>query len=220
MPLENCLFDQNIMVSKHVRLPFLLHLPGPALNRDANWPVILFLHGRDQRGEDLELLKDRGIPQQLEQGAELPFIVIAPQCPGYCIWPAVFDGVMAIVDEVARTHPVDRSRIYLTGLSMGGYAAWDLAMEYPGRFAAIAPVSGSASQERLQLLQDVPVWAFHGAKDDIVPAAEISGNIAAINAVGGNARLTLYPDGDHDAWTEAYRNPQLYKWFLEHTLNP
>jgi predicted peptidase len=132
----------------------------------------------------------------------------------------VLDGILAILDEAARIHPVDKNRIYLTGLSMGGYAVWDLAMENPDRFAAIAPVCAAGSKERVSLLRDVPVWAFHGAKDDIVPVEEANSIIKELLTSGGDARITIYPEGDHDAWTETYNNPELYNWFLGNIREP
>lgn len=128
MPQQSCLFEQEVILTKQIRLPYLLHLTKAHPVSNEKLPVILFLHGRDQRGDDLELLKIRGIPQLVEEQQDFPFIIISPQCPSYYIWPSVFDGIIAILDEVARTQPVDLSRIYLTGLSMGGYAVWDLAM--------------------------------------------------------------------------------------------
>lgn len=216
MPQQSCLFEQEIQLTKHIKLPYLLHLPLIHPESNGKLPVILFLHGRDQRGEDLELLKIRGIPKLVEEQPDFPFIVISPQCPSYYIWPSVFDGILAILDEVVRTQQADVTRIYLTGLSMGGYAVWDLAMEYPERFAAIAPVCGAGSEERVPLLRNVPVWAFHGSQDDIVPVNEAEAIIHTLQACGGTAKLTLYPDGGHDAWTETYSNVELYNWFLEH----
>ncbi|WP_438493946.1 dienelactone hydrolase family protein [Paenibacillus sp. IHBB 3054] len=220
MPQKSFLFEQEVPGSnQHLKLPYLLYLPHLLKQNGEPLPVILFLHGRDQRGDDLELLKIRGIPQLIEQRDDFPFIVISPQCPDHFIWPDIFKEVMAILDEITRTQPVDLSRIYLTGLSMGGYAVWDLAMENPARFAAIAPVCGSGSQEQVHLLRDVPVWAFHGAHDDVVPATDAAETVQALIAAGGIAKLTLYPEGDHDAWSETYNNPELYAWFLAHKLD-
>ena len=210
-------FNKEIQILKQVNLQYLLYLPELYTETNERLPLILFLHGRDQRGDDLNLLKIRGIPQLIDTKDNFPFIVLSPQCPSYYIWPSVFDGILAILDEVSRNYPVDPNRIYLTGLSMGGYAVWDLAMDYPDRFAAIAPVSASGSAERVNILKEIPVWAFHGEKDDVVPVEEVHEIISALVANGGNAQLTVYPDADHDAWTEAYSNSQLYNWFLEHS---
>nr|WP_237179215.1 PHB depolymerase family esterase [Paenibacillus sp. MMS18-CY102] len=196
-------------------MKYLLYLPDSSCMTDGKLPLILYLHGRDQRGDDLNLLKTRAIPQLIESGDNFPFIVVSPQCPSYYIWPFLFDGIMALIDDIILAHPVDPNRIYLTGLSMGGYAVWDLAMEHPGRFAAIAPVCGGGSAERAALLNNIPVWAFHGAKDEVVPVAEASELVEAIRAHGGTAKLTIYPEGKHEVWEETYANPELYSWFLK-----
>ncbi len=111
---------------------------------------------------------------------------------------------------------MDTERIYLTGLSMGGYGTWALAAKYPERFAAIVPICGGGKRFMARSLKDIPVWAFHGAKDNVVPLKESVKMVNAVKALGGNARLTVYPDAGHDSWTETYRNKELYSWFLGH----
>ena len=113
-----------------------------------------------------------------------------------------------------------RLRIYVTGLSMGGYGTWDLATRYPNRFAAIAPICGGGEPARACTVKHLPVWAFHGAKDEVVPLEQSQAMIDALAACDGNARLTVYPDADHDAWTQTYDNPELYDWFLSHRRQP
>jgi predicted peptidase len=112
--------------------------------------------------------------------------------------------------------PVDEDRIYLTGLSMGGYATWAWATLQPGRFAAIAPIAGGWAPEDACKLKELPIWAFHGAKDSVVPVGPHQQMIDAINACGGDAKFTVYPDADHDSWTATYANPELFEWFLRH----
>jgi predicted peptidase len=173
---------------------------------------------RDQRGNDLELLKIRGIPKIAEENKNFPFIVLSPQCPSHYIWPFVFDGIMAILDELIDKHPIDHKRIFLTGLSMGGYATWDLAKEYPDMFAGIVPVCGSSSIERVERLENVPVWAFHGALDEAVPLREVEELITALTLCDGTGKLTVYPEGSHDIWTEAYQTEELYSQFFQKSL--
>lgn len=207
-------------ITKTVTLDYLLHIPETEepLNEDQKWPVILFLHGAGGRGNDLELLKADGIPHIVEKDRSFPFIVISPQCPESELWANEKEAVMAIVEHVLENYPADKERVYLTGLSMGGYGAWHLPMEYPDVFAAVAPVCGGGDSSKAKALQNVPIWAFHGAKDDVVYVSESEKMVKALEALNADVKLTIYPEGGHDAWTETYNNPELYKWFLSHTL--
>jgi predicted peptidase len=132
-------------------------------------------------------------------------------------WPNFIEKIMALIDETIETYDVDTSRIYLTGLSMGGYGTWALACTYPERFAAIAPICSGGMPFVAHTMADIPVWAFHGEKDDVVPLSESQMMVDAVNEAGGNAKLTVYPDLAHDSWTQTYDNPKLYEWFLEHS---
>lgn len=210
-------FEKEIQLTKRVNLQYLLHVPKASNDSTTRkWPLIVFLHGRDLRGDNLERLKVRGIPHLIEDNSDFPFIVLSPQCPSYYIWPFVFDGIMALIEELQTRYPVDVKRIYLTGLSMGGFAAWDLAMEYPDYFAAIAPVCAGGSQERVDVLLHTPVWAFHGAKDEVVPVDQAANIVNRLKQLGGDAQLTIFPEGGHDISMETYRDSNLYSWFLEH----
>ena len=122
-----------------------------------------------------------------------------------------------LVDDIAARYKVDKKRIYLTGLSMGGYGTWALASAYPERFAAIAPICGGGSRIMSLRLKDIPIWVFHGAKDRVVPLEESEEMVNAIRKRGGDVKFTIYPDAGHDSWTESYNNQELYDWFLEHS---
>lgn len=122
---------------------------------------------------------------------------------------------MALIDHISTVYRVDAQKIYVTGLSMGGYGTWELAKKYPDRFAAAAPICGGGSIKGIERLKDVPVWAFHGEKDDVVPLDEGEKMVQALQDVGGNVKLTVYPDAAHDSWTDTYRNPDLYTWLLQ-----
>ena len=207
-----------------VRLNYLLYLPQDyTADGGREWPLILFLHGGGGRGNDLQLVQQNGIPKLLEHGEHLPFVVVSPQCPENSTWWVQTHAVMALLDEVSRTHAVDPRRVYLTGLSLGGYGTWHLATLYPHRFAAIAPICGGGMRfygfpERVRALKDVPVWAFHGAKDPVVPLEESTKMVETLREAAGDVRLTVYPDATHDSWTETYDNPELYEWFLSHSM--
>ena len=209
-------------IVKTVRLDYLLHLPRSySPGSGQRWPFILFLHGAGERGNDLSLVKKHGIPKIAASDEGFPFIAASPQCPADSLWDDHVDALLTLLDELVAAYMMDAERVYLTGLSLGGYGAWNLATLHPGRFAAIAPICGGAIPmrgfpARVCALRHVPVWAFHGALDPIVPLSESKTLVEALQACGGDARLTVYPDAAHDSWTRTYENPELYRWFLSH----
>ncbi len=196
-----------------VEMDYLISLPKD-YEKQEKWPLILFLHGAGERGDDLELVKVHGPPKLVEQGKAFPFIVVSPQCPKGRWWHAM--ELSALLDEIEEKYKVDADRIYVTGLSMGGFGTWDLAMYAPKRFAAIAPICGGGDRQFGKALKDIPAWVFHGAKDRAVPVERSVEMVEAIKSNGGDAKLTIYPDAQHDSWTETYDNPELYQWFLKH----
>jgi predicted peptidase len=208
-------------ITRTVRLPYLLSLPAGYADDPARaWPLILFLHGAGERGEnDMPLLRKHGIPRVVEE-RDLPFITISPQCPPNSWWSEHIGTLLALLDEAAATYRVDQKRVYLTGLSMGGFGSWHLATVAPQRFAAVAPICGGGPwflgfPERVKVLKTTPVWVFHGAKDTTVAPAESERLVKALQECGGSVRFTLYPEAGHDSWTETYDNRELYTWLLE-----
>jgi len=192
---------------------YLLYLP-PGYDPDRQaWPLLLFLHGSGERGNHLNRVKRHGPPRLLQQGRQFPFIVVSPQCPEGETWSVTF--LDRLLDEVQRRYRVDPDRIYVTGLSLGGYGTWALAEAFPGRFAAIAPVCGGGDPSRAAALKHLPVWVFHGEKDLLVPVRESEVMVDALRKADGNVRFTAYPDKGHDCWTVTYENPELYRWLLE-----
>jgi predicted peptidase len=155
----------------------------------------------------------------IAHGKSFDFIIVSPQCPNDMWWPEKTDLLITLLDEIEAKYRVDTDRVYLTGLSMGGFGTWTLAAKYPNRFAAIAPICGGGERYSANRLKKVPVWAFHGAKDNTVPLARSQEMVDAIKKVGGDAKLTVYPEAEHDSWTETYNNPELYQWFLSHKIS-
>ena len=207
-------------ITRTVSLRYLLYLPkGYGQNKEEKWPLILFLHGAGERGNHLELVKKHGPPKLIEQGKEFPFVIVSPQCPADSWWTEMLDGLTALLDEIQSKYAVDPDRVYLTGLSMGGFGTWALACRHPERFAAIVPICGGGEWFLATRLKNVPVWAFHGAKDSVVPPRESTEMVDALQRAGGDAQLTVYPEAQHDSWTQTYDNPQLYEWFLSHRRN-
>jgi predicted peptidase len=205
-------------VTKPVSLDYLLYLPkGYGDDPAKKWPLILFLHGSGERGDDLELVKLYGLPKKLEFGADLPFIVISPQCHAESYWLLYLDDLKALVEDITARYAVDSAHIYLTGMSMGGTGAWMLGAAYPELFAAMVPICGRSVPSLAKRLKDMPVWAFHGETDPVVPADESRRMTRALQEVGGDVTLTLYPGVGHDSWTRTYDNPEIYAWLLRHS---
>ncbi len=191
---------------------YLTFLPDAAGRDEQRWPLVIFLHGSGERGTNLALVKRHGIPRLIHEGKQFPFVVVAPQCPPSEWWS--LDALDALYDEVLAKLPVDPDRVILTGLSMGAYATWGLALRHPQRFAAVAPVCGGGNAKQAKRLRDVPVWTFHGARDDAVPLAETEAMVTALQKHGANVRFTVYPDLGHDSWSRAYATAELYEWML------
>jgi predicted peptidase len=208
-------FEKEVTVK--VKLNYLLFLPEQYEKGGKAWPMILFLHGAGERGNDLSLVKKHGPPKILETRKDLPFIVVSPQAAGRGFGWNV-DALAALVDDVASNYRVDKDRIYLTGLSMGGYGTWALATAHPKKFAAIVPICGGGNPSDAKRIKDIPVWVFHGAKDKTVPLAQSEAMVKALEAAGAKeVKFTVYPEAGHDSWTQTYDNPELYKWLLQHS---
>jgi predicted peptidase len=192
---------------------FLLYLPESYGKEKKTWPLVLFLHGAGERGTDIELVKKHGPPALVEAGESFPFILLSPQCPLDEYWSV--PALKALLDRILESYDVDRSRIYLTGMSMGGNGTWRLALKYPDLFAALAPVCGWGDAERVAVLNNVPAWVFHGMKDPVIPFSAGESMATSLKTAGGNVRFTAYPEAEHDSWTETYRNPEFFEWLLK-----
>lgn len=178
------------------------------------WPLILFLHGAGERGSNLELVKLQGLPNYLRNKKDFPFVVTYPQCPARSYWEVSM--LNNWLEEVLKGLRADPERIYLTGISMGGYGTWHWAAANPNKFAAIIPICGGGEPSKAKQLAKLPIWAFHGAKDNIVPLRETVEMTSAIEKAGGKPKITIYPDLYHDSWTETYQNEEIYDWLLKH----
>ncbi|RLQ96626.1 carboxylesterase family protein [Falsibacillus albus] len=213
-------FQKDIQILKNVKLNYLLHVPKDYETSTQTYPLVLFLHGAGERGSDIEIVKRNG-PPKLAEDHDFPFILVSPQCPleveRYSNWLLHEEAVMALLDETISKFRIDESRIYLTGLSMGGYGTWEIGKKHADQFAAIAPICGGGSSDGMEALKDVPVWAFHGAKDDIVPIEESEQLVNELRQKGGNIEFTVYPEAGHDSWTETYSNPKFFEWLLSHS---
>ncbi len=194
------------------RLPYLVHEP-PGFAHEPR-PGLLYLHGSRERGSDPRKLTYTGIPELIERGRNLPFVTIAPQCPENLMWGALTDALLDLLDEVVPQYGIDPARLYITGISMGGFGAFQLAATAPQRFAALVPICGGGDTTWAERLKDLPTWIFHGAKDTRVPCDESKRMAVALEQLGAPVRFTLYEDLGHDCWKRAYDDLELYSWML------
>ena len=210
-------------VSQTFEMHYLCSLPQDYDAKSGRtWPLLLFLHGAGERGTDLQRVAIHGPPKLVKAGTNFPFIIIAPQCPEGKRWDG--EDLLQLLDHVTKQYAVDKTRVYLTGLSMGGYGTWSLGVTHPERFAAIAPICGGGqtidvllSGNRAAALKAMGVWAFHGAKDPVVPLEESQRMVDALKKIGvRDVKLTVYPEAGHDSWTETYNNPEFFEWLLKH----
>jgi predicted peptidase len=207
---------------------YLIHVPIEYQeDKGKKWPLLVFLHGAGEKGTTVNLVMKHGLPKIVMSQPSFPFILLSPQCPfGRYTWIA--EDVISLIQEIASEYNVDQKRIYLTGMSMGGYGCWSLAAAYPEVFAAVAPLCGGGddvdvvwgSREKPEAFMSLPIWAFHGAKDRTVPLSESQDMVNAFKKAGcTEIQLTVYPEAGHDCWTETYKNPELYTWLLRHRRN-
>lgn len=206
----------NLDVAVPVRLKYLLYLPAD-YDRQASWPLVLFLHGAGERGDNLEQVKKHGPPKLIAAGKTFPFIVVSPQCPQHRWWEPF--ELRTLLDEIVKKYKIDQDRVYVTGLSMGGFGTWSLAAYAPERMAAIVPICGGGEPFTARILYGIPVWVFHGAKDTVVPLERSEEMVEALKKSRGNVKFTVYPEAGHDSWTETYANPKLYEWLLRQKRN-
>lgn len=192
---------------------FWVWLPPGYAQRRERWPLVIFLHGSGERGTELEKVKVHGPPKLIAQGAAWPCIVVSPQLEETTHWWDVERLHKLLVALQARLH-VDAQRCVGTGLSLGGFGMWQWASGYPRDLAAIAPVCGFGDPAQVAALRGVPVRAYHGDQDTVVPLAPHVACVEALRAAGGTASLTIYPGVGHDSWTPAYNDPGLLPWLL------
>ena len=212
-------------------LPYRWSAPEK-LEPGKRYPLVLFLHGSGERGNDNTSQMNHGVKPILKGAKELdePTFLIAPQCPCDVWWAPitgdrlklteagkpnlVMDEVVGLLDEILKSHPVDPARVYVTGLSMGGFGTWDLLARIPGKIAAAVPICGGGDPDTVDKFKDVPIWVIHGEVDPVVPIAASRLMIAALKEVGVEPKTTLYPNVAHDSWTQAYDNPELIQWLF------
>ncbi|MFQ6615431.1 MAG: prolyl oligopeptidase family serine peptidase [Fidelibacterota bacterium] len=201
-------------IQKTVEVQYLLYLPPGYEDERREFALLLFLHGIGERGDNLDRVKIHGPARMISEGHDFPFVVVTPQCPADRWWDV--DMLTAVLDEVMEQHRVDPDRVYVTGLSMGGYGTWNLVTSHPDRFAAAVPICGGGDPFKAHVMRDVATWVFHGAKDRTVDLEKSQEMVHALEEAGGNVRFTVYPEAGHaDAWKKAYADPELWEWLAK-----
>ncbi|MEJ2902913.1 prolyl oligopeptidase family serine peptidase [Pedobacter panaciterrae] len=194
-------------------LKYLLYLPEN-YNKDdqQKFPVVLFLHGSGERGDDVSKVAVNGLPKLIADGKKFPFIVVSPQVPEGERWEST--DLMRLMKDIKKKYRIDEDRLYLTGLSMGGYGSWDMAMKYPQMFAAVVPICGGGDVSKVWAIRHTPVWVFHGGKDNVVPLKASQDMVNALKPINPDVKFTIFPEDGHDSWTSAYNTDSLYTWLL------
>ncbi len=206
-----------------LELSYLTYFPENYSDEgDEKYPLLLFLHGMGQRGNHLDDLYNTGLPKMIKEGMDIPFVTIMPQCPEDSVWTDETAALKALVDHTLSTLPVDKTRVYITGLSMGGFGTYEMLIRYPQTFAAGIPICGGLgsmySKVNILNLADKPLWIFHGEKDPVVSIKESTAIIDTLKTVQSkNLNYTFYPELLHDSWTSAYQNRDIYDFLLKHT---
>lgn len=224
---SNVTVGQHPYTSEKSQLDFLLYLPNDyGKDPQQEWPLIVYLHGAPLRGSTLELLSKESLPRRLEKENDLPFIFVSPLGDGeYEFWnkDEMINPLFTLLEEIQTVYSIDNKRIYLTGNDMGGNGVWTIGLRYPEYFAALAPVAGYFSwppevPENICDLKDVPVWAFHGGRDDIIPVEVGQELVDSLNACGGNAQFSVSQDMKINVMVKIYAESELFEWLLLQTL--
>lgn len=214
--------EQALKTSDGATVDYLLYLPED-YDAEKPGPLVLFLHGRGESFGPLSLVAKWGPPRFAARGDSLPYILVSPQCPGDDSWskPTQQKRLAELLEKIVDSYAVDTGRIYLTGLSMGGYGSWQLAANHPETFAAVVPICGGGDPENAAKLKDLPIWVFHGDQDRAVPFQRSVDMVEAIQAAGGNKiRFTTLEHIGHNSWSSAYATPELYQWMFKQQRNP
>ncbi len=210
------LVDASMEAVIREKLDYYLYYPE---NYDTGsrekFPLLLFLHGGGESGDSLGAIKRNGPPKLIVEGKQFPFLILAPQNPHRKKWWNT-EAVVQLLDTIVANNRVDPDRIYLTGLSRGGGAAWELAVQYPKKFAALAVVCGMTPVPYAAWLnKKMPIWVFHGVEDRSIPISESETMVDRLLGMGYDVKFTRYPGVGHNSWIQAYNTDALYEWFMQ-----
>ncbi len=223
LPVAGQQVEMAFQTSDDATVPYLLYLPENfQADGDQKYQLLFFLHGRGESNGPLSLVAKWGPPKFAARGDSLPYVLVSPQCPRTDNWSSETQQkqLTELLDDVVKRYNIDEGKIYLTGLSMGGYGSWTMAAKHPKRFAAVAPVCGGGDPANAETLKDIPIWVFHGDRDRAVPFQKSVDMVDAIRAAGGTKiRFTSLEYIGHNCWSATYATPELYQWMESQTRN-
>ena len=197
-----------------IKMNYLLGVPEDLKDGEV-LPMIVFLHGAGERGTDPNRIKVHGIPKMIDNGLSVRAIVLAPQVPDERhVWNTVVDAAMELINKIKAEQPVDPDRVSVTGISMGGYGTWEIALSYDKEFSAIAPICGGAMSWRGGILKDMPIRAFHGDVDGVVPVVNTYDIVDNIISQGGKPAFMVLHNVGHDSWIFAYEQTNVIEWLV------
>jgi len=224
-------FEKHIFQTENISMPYRLLKPAK-IEEDKKYPLVLYFHGIGVRGDDNEKTLLNGVWHLAKDEfiEKYPAFVIVPQCPSDMRWTEyssaseiqilskeiniAMQTVLEIMQKVISDFSIDTNRIYVSGMSMGGFATWEIIMRFPDVFAAAVPVCGGGDTSFANQITHIPIWAFHGALDKIVPPLRSIEMVESINNVGGNAKISIFENVGHDVWLKAYEMPEMYEWLF------
>ena len=209
MKMENKFYFFNNKRTE--KFNYILHLPE---DFKAGLPMIVALHGAGERGDDHKKITVHGVARYISEGLKVPAVVLAPQCPSGFTWNMLTVELKELIDSVAAEYEVDADRISLTGLSMGGFGTWEMGINYPGFFSALAPICGGGMSWRVGEIGKTPVWTFHGDSDDVVPPEGTYAMVAKLRSKGGNVKFTVFQGVKHNSWAPAYEDTKVIDWLI------
>lgn len=210
------LIDAEMETIVSESLSYYLYFPKDYKSeKNKKFPLLLFLHGGGESGDSLSILKSNGPPKLIAEGKQFPFLILAPQNPYKKKWWNT-RAVAQLLDTIVENNRVDKNTVYLTGLSRGGSAAWEMAVQYPDKFAAMAVVCGMTPLPYANWInKDLPIWVFHGDQDESIPISESVNMVDKLKAMGYDVKFTIYEGVGHNSWENAYTNDELYSWFVK-----
>jgi predicted peptidase len=196
---------------------YLIYLPKDYYEQTRSYPLVIYLHGGSHKGNDLNKLKEYGLPYLVDKGTDFDFIIVSPQCPNHKYWSSE-NWVEPLFEKIQVKYRVNIDKVYLTGISMGGYGTFIVAMDHPDKFAAIVPLCGGCNDSdttRICNLKDIPVWAFHGTGDDLIPISETERIVHALDKCKGKIEFTKLEGEGHGIQYLYEKHPQIYEWMLK-----
>ena len=210
------LIDAEMETVTTETLSYYLYYPDDYETQpEKEFPILLFLHGGGESGDSLVAIKRNGPPKMIVEGKQFPFLILAPQNSHPKKWWNT-RAVNQLLDSIVSTNRIDKKRIYLTGLSRGGGAAWEMAVQYPDKFAAMAVVCGMTPVPYADWIdKQMPIWVFHGEEDKSIPISESENMVDRLKSMGYDVKFTRYPGVGHNSWIQAYKTEELYHWFME-----